>query len=120
VKLLLDEMLDSEIAVQLRRRGWDVEAIQGDPALEGRTDADVLRGAREAGRILVTENVRDFARQHRELIASGEVHCGLLFTSRRRLPRSKGSIGLWVDTIDRYLRSLPPDSSLENSCAWLR
>lgn len=119
MRLILDEMLDAEIALQLRRLGWDVKAIQGDQALEGKKDLDVIRAARELGRVLVTENVRDFARHHRDLLSAGESHCGLLFTSRQRLPRSKGSIGLWVQTIDRYLKAQPPGASLENTCAWI-
>jgi hypothetical protein len=113
-------MLDAEIAVQLQRHGWDVDAIQGNPTLQGKKDLDVLNAARDLGRVLVTENVRDFARHHREILAAGERHCGLLFTSRQRLPRSKGSIGLWVETIDRYLREQTPGASLENACGWLR
>ena len=120
MRLLLDEMLGAEIAIQLRRGGWDVEAIQGNPTLEGKKDLDGLQAARDLGRVLVTENVRDFARHHREVLAAGEGHCGLLFTSRRRLPRSKGSIGLWVATLDRHLRAQTPGASLENACSWLR
>ncbi len=39
MKLLLDEMFTEEIAIQLRRRGHDVAAVQGQETLLGYSDA---------------------------------------------------------------------------------
>ncbi len=54
LKLLLDEMLPHEIAVQLRQRGWDVESTQGDHTdLMGVGDTLVLERWTAMGRALV-------------------------------------------------------------------
>ncbi|MDQ6773079.1 MAG: DUF5615 family PIN-like protein [Candidatus Dormibacteraeota bacterium] len=66
MKLLLDEMLDATIAEQLRHRGHDVEATQAQAGLEGKKDTKLLRAARELDRVVVTGNVRDFVRLHRQ------------------------------------------------------
>ncbi len=86
MKLLLDEMLDPEIAVQLRQRGWDVEAVTGDPELEGRKDPDLLRIASGQARILVADNVSDFTRLHRDFMAAGETHGGVLLAAPAQFP----------------------------------
>src|SRR5258708_40319212 len=97
VKLLLDEMLSASIAEQLRRQGHDAQATQGNAGLEGKPDPELLRAAREVGRALVTDNVADFARLHRQFLSSGEDHAGVVLVSPRRFPRSKRTIGLWVE-----------------------
>jgi len=74
--LLLDEMLDPQIAIQLRRRGHDVLAIQEDSTLQGRPDPEVLARATELGRVLVTDNVADFSRLHRIVLQEGDHHAG--------------------------------------------
>jgi predicted nuclease of predicted toxin-antitoxin system len=118
VKLLLDEMLDASIAHGLRKRGYDVAAIQRDAALEGKDDPDVLRTATQQNRVLVTNNVEDFARLHQRFLADGEEHAGIILVSSRSLPRSKRTIGLWVQTLVEYLDG-NPTTSLKNECRWL-
>lgn len=119
MKLLLDEMLHSGIAQQLRKRGHDVEAIQGNMELEGQEDAAVLRLATASGRVLVTDNADDFTRLHRLFLAEGEDHDGILLASSRNLPRSKRTIGLWVRTLHAFLTS-NATKSLKNECRWLQ
>lgn len=118
MRLLLDEMLDAAIAEQLRKRGHDVEAVQGNTELEARTDLDLLREASKRGRVLVTDNVQDFARLHRQFARSGELHHGILLVSPRRYPRAKGTIRKWVDGLDKFLRAHDKDSP-ENQTSWL-
>ena len=61
MRLLLDEMYASAVAVELRARGHDVLSVhEADPVLGGASDAKVLSAAVSAERVLVTENVRDF------------------------------------------------------------
>ena len=60
VKLLLDEMYPRRLAEQLRADGHDVVAVVELSDLVGRPD--VTRFARESGRVVVTENVVDYAR----------------------------------------------------------
>lgn len=118
MKLLLDKMLDVAIAEQLRKHGHDAEAVQGNAELEGKTDLDLLRAAHERGRVLVTDNVQDFARLHQEFMRAGEAHAGILLVSPRRYPRAKGTIRKWADGLDKFLQANEKDS-LENQTCWL-
>lgn len=120
MKLLLDKMLDPAIGEQLRKHGWDVQAVQDDASLMGKNDLEILRAARGVGRVLVTDNVADYARRHNRFIAGGEDHCGLLFASPASLPGSKRTIGPWVTAIGRFLESQSDDKALLNSCTWLK
>jgi len=119
VKLLLDEMLDPEIGVQLRRRKWDVESIQGEHQdLIGLADAMVLERATHLGRALVTDNVRHFLPLHRTYLAEQKTHAGLVLAHPRGYPRSKRTIGIWVRGIEKVLQRLASGST-ENRCEWL-
>lgn len=117
MKLLLDEMLHASIARELRKRGHDVEAIQGNVELEGQDDVAVLRLATASDRALVTDSVDDLMRLYRLFLADGEDHVGILLASSRNLPRSKQTIGVWVKTLHAFLRSNP--TSPKNECRWL-
>ena len=108
-------MLHPSIAPQLRKRGHDVEAIQGNVEPEGQEDDPVLRLAAASSRVLVTDNADDFTRLHRLFLAEGEDHAGLLLASSRNLPRSKRTIGLWVRTLHAFLTS-NATRSLKNEC----
>lgn len=118
MKLLLDEMLDASIAEQLRRRGQDAEATQGNADLEGKKDPDILTAARTLGRVIVTDNVQDFARLHLQFLASGQDHAGIVLVSPARYPRSKRTLGLWVSALDTLLHE-HGDASNTNMCTWL-
>lgn len=118
MKLLLDEMLDAGIAEQLRRRRHDAQATQGNAGLEGKKDPDLLRAARELDRVVVTDNVQDFARLHRQFLAAGEDHAGIIFVPPARYPRSRRTLGLWVNALDAFLRDRS-QTSMKNICTWL-
>jgi len=118
VRILLDEMLDASIAEQLRLRGYDATAIQGDAELEGKQDPDLLRSAGELGRAIVTDNVADFARLHQRFLAAGEDHAGIILVSPARFPRSKRTIGLWIEALAAFLED-HSEASLKGICVWL-
>ena len=120
MKLLLDEMLDREIAVQLRRRGHDVLAVQERPEWWGTSDEALLTEvAYRAVRVLVTDNLQDFLPLHAALMESGGHHAGLLLASPSRYPRAKATLGRWVAALDAYLSTLRGGSNLEDAYAWL-
>ena len=120
MRLLLDEHYSPEIAQQLRTsHGHDVLHAGEVSEVKGRFDPIVLEWAVEHGRVLVTENVRDFLPLHQVMLARGDQHGGLIFSNPRQLPRSKATIGLFVRSIDFYLRTLPTDFSLANAVEWL-
>ena len=62
MRLLLDEMWTPTIALQLRKRGFDVVAIS-EPEHAGRyagiSDDQVFAHAQDDGRAIVTDNIAD-------------------------------------------------------------
>jgi hypothetical protein len=86
VRLLLDEMYPRRLAEQLRVDGHDVVAVVELPDLVGREDAEVARWARENGRVVVTENVVDYAP------LDVEEHAGLILVNARRWPRTPSGL----------------------------
>ena len=108
-------MLDSAIAEQLGARGCDVEAVQGNPQLEGLADVVLMRAALALQRSIVTDNVADFARHHRDFLASGDQHAGIVLA---RLPRSKRTIGMWVRALEAFIDT-NRDVDLSNTMIWL-
>ena len=91
MKLLLDEMISPKIARELRGRGdFDVQAIKGDrPDLEAVADREIVRRIAAEQRTLVTNDVLDFQLIHNQMLAAGEEHYGLIFTSDSTMPRNK-------------------------------
>jgi predicted nuclease of predicted toxin-antitoxin system len=116
VKLLLDEMISPKIARELRNRGdFDVQAIKGDrPDLEAVADREIVRRIATEQRTLVTNDVLDFHLIHNQMLAAGEEHYGLIFTSDSTMPRSKASIPLWVKSLAKVLTEHPANDALKN------
>jgi hypothetical protein len=102
LKLLLDEMYPSLIARELRARGHDVVSVHESPG-SGTPDEQVLDHARSDARAIVTENVRDFRPLAEALLAAGESHAGLVFTTEKRWPRSDP--GSLIGALDGLLTS---------------
>lgn len=116
MKLLLDEMISPKIARELRSRGdFDVQAIKGDrPDLEAVADREIVRRIAVEQRTLVTNDVLDFQLIHNQMLAAGEDHYGLIFTSDSTMPRNKASIPLWVKSLAKILIDHPADGALRN------
>jgi hypothetical protein len=87
--LLLDEMFSPAIAASLVDRGIDCGAVAARPVLRSLDDRDVIEAALDEGRILVTNNVRDFERLRRQREASAVAAPGLIYTSDDAFPRSR-------------------------------
>jgi len=87
VKLLLDEMWSAAVAVELRERGHDVVAVLERSDLRGQPDRVILATAGQEGRVVVTENSRDFVHVARDTWRAGRSHSGLIYTSVRAFPR---------------------------------
>jgi predicted nuclease of predicted toxin-antitoxin system len=116
VKLLLDEMISPKIARELRGRGdFDVQAIKGDrPDLEAVADREIVRRIATEQRTLVTNDVLDFQLIHNQMLAAGEEHYGLIFTSDSTMPRNKASIPPWVKSLEKVLTEYSADDALKN------
>ena len=103
-------MYGPAVAAGLRGRGHDAASLH-DPAhahLSGAPDPEVLAVAIEEGRVLVTENVRDYRPLEGQLLAAGSHHAGLLYTSNRQFPRGDpATTGRLVRALDELLREAP-------------
>jgi predicted nuclease of predicted toxin-antitoxin system len=114
LKLLIDEMWSAAVAVQLRKRGHDVQAIDERRDLRSKSDQIVFEVAQLEHRTLVTENVPDFRRISTRFAAAGGTHYGMVYT---RVPRHKPrAIGRLVTALDELLNRDPP---MENTEYWL-
>jgi predicted nuclease of predicted toxin-antitoxin system len=91
--LLLDEMLPAVIAHQVTAAGCDTDAVSARPDLRGAADVDVLVTAAREGRVLVTDNIRDFVPLSNAWAAQGRSHPGIVLISSKAFPMSRGRSG---------------------------
>jgi hypothetical protein len=116
VKALLDEQLSPQIAVLLRKAGYDVEAVAERDDLVGSSDRVVFEAACREGRAVVTNNIKDFRPLAAEYLAQGRVHAGLgLLPSART--RSRDAIAAIARAIDNVLEENP--DGLNASERWI-
>ena len=102
-RLLIDEMYPATIAEQLCARGHDVRAVVTDPVYSGLTDQAILIGAAEAGRSLVTADIRDFTALDASFRASGHSHAGLILVSSKTFPQDRGLAGALTNALGALL-----------------
>lgn len=77
MRLLLDVHLSPRwIGSPLRQVGHDVRAAGEERPLDQCTDEELLKPAAAEGRIMVTRNVKDFARIAHEWAQAGRGHAG--------------------------------------------
>lgn len=118
MSLLLDVHHSRQAARRLRDRGHDVVAAADDPALAGLADEELLRAAAGGGRVVVSENARDFDRIVRDWSALGEHHHGVIFTLPRRFHRgSKTYPANLVRALEAVLAD--PPTSTRDWVHWL-
>lgn len=120
MRLLLDEHFSVEIARELRKRGHAVIATTEDRQARHLPDEDLLTYSTAQGRALVTEDVGDFMPIHGRWLSSGQVHCGVVFVSRRRFSRDRSGIGRLVHALGHLLTSCPADDVLSSQTLWLQ
>ncbi len=119
MKLVLDELYSQTIAVGLRERGHDVVSVHERPGLDGLKDEQLFALVAAERRALVTENWPDFDAEMRKAADAGRDHYGVLFTSRKQLPRGKHTIGLYIRVLDDFLERHSAEDALLNSYRWL-
>ena len=118
MRLLVDEMYSTEIAVGLRAHGVDAVSVHEVPDLEGSPDPEVLRRGTRDRRAVVTNNVRHFAPLVEVFGLSGENHYGAVFTDDATFPRGKNGIGRLVLALAAFAAGRP-DDDLMDSCLYL-
>jgi hypothetical protein len=84
IRFVTDEDIHGAIAVQLRAARFDAVSTP-EVGRRGSTDHGQLTWAALEGRTLVTFNVSDFARLHREWMTFGRHHAGIVVSSQRPL-----------------------------------
>lgn len=119
MKLLLDEHYAKQIAEELRTRGHDVVSVKERPELEGLRDVQLFALLPAEQRAILTENWADYDRLLRRAVDEGATHYGVLFSSRRQLPRSRETIGLYVRVLDDFLTRHPAVDAICGSSRWL-
>jgi len=118
VRLLVDEMYSTEIAVGLRARGVDTVSVHEVSDLGGHPDPEVLRRAARDRRAVVTNNVRDFAPLVEAVGLNGESHYGVVFTDDERFPRTKNGVGRLVLALAAFAAERADDDLMEG-CQYL-
>jgi hypothetical protein len=120
VRLCLDQHYAPQIAAALRGHGHDVISAEAEEELRGLSDEELLAFCVRGRRALVTENVADFMPLVHRLAERAEEHHGVVFSSPASMPRGAGTIGLFVEVLDRLLRDCPADDALRDQVRWLR
>jgi len=105
-------MFSGVIAAQLRARRHDVLAVVEDASLTGLADEEILAVSADAGRALVTGNIKDFVPLDHRYKAAGKSHAGLVLISSKTFPQDRSYVGSVVAALDLLLKdgSLRPDS----------
>ena len=117
-RLLLDEMMSARIAVQLRERGLDVQAVLERRELVAYPDEALLELATREERILVTTNLVDFGPLSQRWAADGRSHAGLVFISTKTFPEARD----WIGAVSSALAQASEQRRLPDAgdVVWLR
>jgi hypothetical protein len=118
VRLALDHHYSDQIAIQLRRRHYDVVAAI-ERGWQQEDDESLLSLCAAEERALLTNNVADFTVIARRWALEGRPHAGLIFTSDASMPRSRQTIGVYVTALQALLRANTADDAFVDRMHWL-
>lgn len=112
MRWLIDEMLPPEAAAELNRRGHDATSVAGLD-LAGQPDPVIFDRAVAESRIVVTENIADFAVLLDQRLRNNEAAVPVVFVRKGDLPRRgalphrlAGRLHTWAEANpDPYLGS---------------
>jgi predicted nuclease of predicted toxin-antitoxin system len=79
-RLHLDEHLSPQIAVQLRKFGYDVTSSQ-EAVLLSKEDRDQFAYAAAEQRVMVTCDVADYMHLHEQYVTANQEHWGLVLST---------------------------------------
>ena len=119
MRLLLDEMLSSAIARELRGRGHAVLAIADHPGWVALSDPEVMALARTERRAVVTSNLRHYRPLHADAITpGGPGHLGMIIMpgTYRSTNEDTGRI---IAALEAKLAEYPGDEDLADGECWL-
>ena len=84
----------------MRERGHDVLAVDQSPEQRELEDPELLRLAKEEGRVLVTSNVGDFMEHIIDWAHAGESHAGIILVAYQV---TRGRFGVLIRAIEELL-----------------
>ena len=116
MRAILDEQLSPQIAMLLRKAGYDVDAVADREDLVGRNDRLILEAACREGRAVVTNNVKEFRPLAAEWLAQGRVHAGLILLPSTGT-RTRHAVASVAAAIENVLRDHP--DGLRGSERWI-
>ena len=119
MRLCLDEHYSPRIAADLRARGFDAYSVQEHLELVGMGDADLFALMAAEKRAFLTENVADFAPLVSQALARAEIHYGVIYSSSHSLPRSRNTIGVFVERLAALLVRFPGEDDFAGRVEWL-
>jgi hypothetical protein len=119
VRLCLDEHYSPQIAAGLRDLGREVASVKERPELESLGDSELLAVMHSERRAVLTENVQDFAPIIRQIAAEGRDHFGIVYSSLSSMPRSRDTIGMFIDSLSELMERFPGDEDFLNRTEWL-
>jgi predicted nuclease of predicted toxin-antitoxin system len=77
-RLLLDECVDTHVAVVLSGTGVDCVTVAASPGLRSRPDEDILAAAASLGRAIVTHDAPDYTALSKQWWEAGRHHAGII------------------------------------------
>lgn len=119
MKLLIDEMYSPEIAEQLRALGHDAISAHERADLSAGPDEEIFRLMQQEGRVVVTNNHRDFAPLAAAALQARETFYGLVLTSDKSLPRNKPTMPAMVELLHELLQQHRDVDVLPTAMQWL-
>ena len=99
--LYLDEHVQSELAARLRARGFDVLTTQ-EAGMIGAEDEEQLEFAAKSGRVMYTQNIRDFKALAVDWANAGKGHVGIMYSSAA----SAAELCAWIYAADDLYDSM--------------
>lgn len=115
MRLFLDAHVSARrIAGALREHGHDVRAADEERQLDGWEDEHLLELATAERRIMITFNVKDFARLASEWAAAGTSHAGILLI----VGVDHAEFGLTLRIIEAALAARPTQNPWTGYAAW--
>lgn len=115
MRLFLDAHISGRrIAAALRERGHDVRAADEERELDGWEDERLLGLATIEQRIMVTFNIKDYARLAGEWAGAGTPHAGILLI----VGIDHAEFGLILSIIDHALQTRPEQEAWSGYAAW--
>ena len=100
IETYLDEDVDVLIGELLKSRGFRALTTR-DAGQLGKPDADQLAYATESGLTILTHNRADSEELHRQYLANGRSHAGIVIAMRRRPYEIAGRLLQLLDTFTR-------------------